>query len=65
MLTPADSAASGIFGGDGSFGGEGEIGAASVLNPGVARAWSVEFRCDTEDEVEVDSYSFLYQERTR
>ncbi len=54
----------GIFGGSGLFGGDAEIQEAFILNPGVARAWSIELGNNTDSEFEVESYTFFLRERS-
>lgn len=46
------------------FGGVYEVAQARVANPGVARAWSIQFGNQTADDFEVDSYTCLLTERT-
>jgi hypothetical protein len=45
------------------FGGPTDVGEAKVLNLGVSRAWSVQFGNATAEPFELDSYTFMMQNR--
>jgi hypothetical protein len=60
-----DGAAFGVNDTSGQFfGGVFSVGQARALNPGVARAWSLQFGNATAEDFEVDAYTVAFSERT-
>jgi hypothetical protein len=46
------------------WGGQGAFGQQRIPTPGVGRAWSPVFLNDTDDPLEIDSYTIAFSERT-